>query len=155
MAQTRIARVRHSRHAAHTFTEIQIRGGRKGVLPACELHARLATRGSKLETGKENGTTDEEVDASPKHSIVQAVIDPQSAMGLSQRQQSDISSTAHISADVGVIADDFSGSARPPAAGSMATDNTIRSARILRPISMAQWKVADLPARRDKFVDRA
>lgn len=87
--------------------------------------------------GKGNGKAEEEAAESPKHLSAQAAMDPQSAIDLSQGaawwgQQSDMSSAP----DMAAISDDFAANAKPPAAGSIATEIAIRRARMVRPMLM-------------------
>jgi len=78
-----------------------------------------------------------DVGAKLKHFSAQVAIDAQSPMALSQGlviggQQSGMSSIA----DISVVSADMTLTRAPAAAGSIATDMAIRSARMVRPMLM-------------------
>jgi hypothetical protein len=82
-----------------------------------------------------------DVGAKLKHFSAQVAIEPQSPVVLSQGlaawgQQSDMSSMADVSA--ADMSADLTPRRAPAAAGSIATDRAIRSARMVRPMLMDQ-----------------
>ena len=91
-----------------------------------------------------------DVGAKLKHFSAQVAIEPQSPMTLSQvlavsqglavwGQQSDMSSMADVSAEDAVdMSAGLTPRRAPAAAGSIATDRAIRSARMVRPMLMDQ-----------------
>ena len=86
-----------------------------------------------------NTMVENDVVAKLKHFSAQAAIEAQSSMPLSQGlalwgQQSGMSSIA----DMAVISADLTLWRAPAAAGSIATDRAIRSARMVRPMLMDQ-----------------
>jgi hypothetical protein len=118
----------------------QTRGGRKGGLPVCEENGLLAKNDAIFAPAEGKTMIEDDVPAKLKHLSTQVAMVAQSSMAFSHGfalcgQQSVISSIMDMSADSGDLT-----LTPAPAAGSIATDKAIRSARMLRPMLMDQVK---------------
>jgi hypothetical protein len=123
------------------FEGCQTRGGLKGGLPVCEENESIAIESGIFAELEGNTMLKNDVGAKLKHFSAQVAIEAQSPVALSQGlavwgQQSDMSSMADVSA--ADMSADLTPRRAPAAAGSIATDTAIRSARMVRPMLMDQ-----------------
>src|SRR5262245_18345503 len=124
--------------ARATFTSAgrcQIRGGRKGGLPGSEANGLAANGIARLAKAEGNTMIDDAAPAKLKHFSAHVAMLAQSSMAFAHGstfwgQQSGMSCIMAMSAGAGDL------TPATPAAGSIATEMAMRSARMVRPTLM-------------------